>query len=65
MVHILDTWGGGYANWLFKGLMAPLDILAVRIIPVMNKLEAVFCAANFSAMLNLGMLSSTIAAGFD
>ena len=65
MVWKLNTWAGGYANWFFKGAMAPLDILAVRIISVMNKLEAVFCAANFSAMLNLGMLSPTIAAGFD
>ena len=65
MIYRLDTWGGGYANWLLKGLMAPLDILVARIMPVMNKLEAVFCAANFSAVLNLGMLSPTIAAGFD
>ena len=33
MVYMLDTWGGGYANWFLKGAMAPLDILVARITP--------------------------------
>ncbi len=33
MIDILDTFAGGYANWLLKGLMAPLDTLLPRITP--------------------------------
>ena len=35
MTHKLDTWAGSYANWFFKGALAPLDILAVRIMPAL------------------------------
>ena len=35
MVHQLNTWSGSYANWLFKGLMAPLDLLLPRITPTL------------------------------
>lgn len=33
MIHKLDTWAGSYANWLFKGAMAPLDTLLPRVTP--------------------------------
>ena len=35
MVWKLNTWAGGYANWFFKGAMAPLDILVARITPTL------------------------------
>ena len=35
MMDKLDTWAGSYANWFFKGAVAPLDILAVRIMPAL------------------------------
>ena len=33
MIFKLDTWSGSYANWFLKGVMAPLDTLAPRIMP--------------------------------
>ena len=33
MIFKLDTWAGSYANWFFKGVMAPLDVLLPRITP--------------------------------
>ena len=33
MIFKLDTWAGSYANWFLKGIMAPLDTLAPRIMP--------------------------------
>lgn len=33
MIYKLNTWAGSYANWLFKGAMAPLDTLLPRIMP--------------------------------
>ena len=35
MTYKLNTWAGSYANWFFKGAVAPLDILAVRIMPAL------------------------------
>ena len=35
MVYQLNTWSGSYANWFFKGLMAPLDLLLPRITPTL------------------------------
>ena len=35
MVDALNAWSGSYANWFFKGLIAPLDTLASRIIPAL------------------------------
>ena len=35
MVYQLNTWSGSYANWLFKGAAAPLDILLPRIMPTL------------------------------
>ncbi len=35
MAYKLDEWAGSYANWFFKGVVAPLDILAVRIMPAL------------------------------
>ena len=35
IVHRLDIWAGSYANEFFKGVLAPLDILAVRITPAL------------------------------
>ena len=33
MKHKLDTWSGAYANFFFKGMIAPLDTLLPRIMP--------------------------------
>ena len=35
MMYERDTWAGSYANWFLKGALAPLDILAVRIMPAL------------------------------
>ena len=35
MVYVLNTWSGSYANWLFKGAAAPLDVLLPRIMPTL------------------------------
>ena len=35
MTYKLDEWAGSYANWFFKGAVAPLDIMAVRIMPAL------------------------------
>ena len=35
VVHRLNIWAGSYANEFFKGALAPLDILAVRITPAL------------------------------
>ena len=35
MVRLLNTWSGSYANWLFKGLTAPLDTLLPRMMPAL------------------------------
>ena len=35
MVDVLNFWAGSYANWLFKGVMAPLDTLLPRITPAL------------------------------
>ena len=35
MTYKLDTWAGSYANWFFKGAVAPLDIMAVRTMPAL------------------------------
>ena len=35
MTHERDTWAGSYADEFFKGAVAPLDILAVRIMPAL------------------------------
>ena len=35
MARQLNTWSGSYANWLFKGLTAPLDTLLPMIMPMM------------------------------
>ena len=35
MTDKLNDWAGSYANWFFKGVVAPLDILAVRIMPAL------------------------------
>ena len=35
MIHQLDTWSGGYANWFFKGAIAPLDTLIPRMMPAL------------------------------
>ena len=33
MTYKLDTWSGAYANFFFKGMIAPLDTLLPRIMP--------------------------------
>ena len=35
MMHKLNTWSGGYANWFFKGAIAPLDTLIPQIMPAL------------------------------
>ena len=35
MTYKLNDWAGSYANWFFKGAVAPLDIMAVRIMPAL------------------------------
>ena len=35
MTYKLDTWAGSYANWFLKGALAPLDTMAVRIMPAL------------------------------
>ena len=35
MADKLNDWAGSYANWFFKGAVAPLDIMAVRITPAL------------------------------
>ena len=35
MTHKLNEWAGSYANWFFKGAVAPLDIMVVRIMPAL------------------------------
>ena len=35
MLYKIDTWAGSYANWFFKGAVAPLDALLPRITPTL------------------------------
>ncbi len=35
MIYKLDTWAGSYANWFFKGAVAPLDTLLPRMTPTL------------------------------
>ena len=35
MARQLNTWSGSYANWLFKGVTAPLDTLPPMIMPML------------------------------
>ena len=35
MIYKFNTWAGSYANWFFKGAMAPLDTLLPRVMPAL------------------------------
>ena len=35
MIYKLNTWSGGYANWFFKGAIAPLDTLIPQMMPAL------------------------------